>query len=256
MIALYVMGTAVEKRLKPHSYLLVYGLSGIIAGYSQALFHHLTQPHVQDYALGASGAVSGVGGVALVMVSSTYALYGPEKPWIFKLSALKSNIITGKTAAPFEYHIAFLVLLFQMFLVNIFQAALLSSSEMINFHVGIYAHLGGSLCGIIMGLWIRFSDSGRGEYYKSLGFRKFADGDWWAADDLLNKAEKPLSDDPLIPICGTGVSPVKMMVFSYFHGRDAHATKRDLSKYELSGFKSPAVSFRRSPWRRDGPAPC
>ncbi|MDD5688129.1 MAG: rhomboid family intramembrane serine protease [Elusimicrobia bacterium] len=200
MLALYVIGSVVEKRFKPVNYVEAYIIFGVIGAYSEVIYHYIAARGVEEYALGASGAISGLGGLAIVLCSSTYQLYGFEKPIIFFRFSTWASLSTGKQTIPFEWHLSFLIMLFQMFIINVMVATSLTKSELLNNKVGIYAHMGGWIGGIILAFLIRFSPKGKGEYYKTLARRKFLAGDWWTAGELLDKANTLLPADPLIAL--------------------------------------------------------
>jgi membrane associated rhomboid family serine protease len=210
MMALVWIGRSIDKRLSPFHYVAAYLTFGILAGITASMAHqHLVGMRTR-YMLGASGAIAGLGGMAMVLCPTTIRLYGPDSPLPF-ISAENLSSESRRSISNFEWEASFVIALLGMVLVDVLWVSQMTTSiyntdpiarpgggSLVN--RGAYAHLGGWAAGILWASWLRFSPKGRKEYRMAVARRKFLDGDWWEAAEKFERLEQSYSADPEIAL--------------------------------------------------------
>ncbi|MCK5624473.1 rhomboid family intramembrane serine protease [Candidatus Pacearchaeota archaeon] len=126
MLSLFFIGSLVEKVLGQKRYLLFYLISGLIAGLAFVLLSLISPTDFSAYAVGASGALFGLVGL-LVLLTPNLPVYVMFIPIPIKM----------KYAAP-----GLLIVLWII-------------SATANIGIGNTAHLGGLLCGLAYGIYLR-----------------------------------------------------------------------------------------------------
>lgn len=185
MVALYLLGKIVERQFKPLTYLLVYLGCGICGDALQVFMHRHLGGASDAFSLGASGAISGLGGVALVLAPSTAALYVEGSPF------------RGRGPADaLAWQLGVLLIVGVMLVVDLGLASQIDRGTYQLVSIGVYAHFGGWLSGATIGALTRFRTRGRGEYAKALGMRQIRAGDWWDGAESFELAERILPNDP------------------------------------------------------------
>lgn len=126
MFSLVFVGSLVQKLLGPKRYLAFYLISGLFAGLFFVLLSLIFQSDLNAYAVGASGALFGLIGMLMLLTPNlpVYVMFIPIP-------------IKMKYAAP--------GILIVLWLISIAG----------NVPIGNTAHLGGLVCGLAYGLWIR-----------------------------------------------------------------------------------------------------
>lgn len=135
MLYLWIFGDNVEDRLGRLGYLLFYVVAGVAAGVAQVL----AGPTSETPGIGASGAVAGVLGVYLVLY--------PKAP----VRALVPGLLLARLK-----RVPAALVLGMWFVLQLFNGALaLGSTAMLTGGVAWFAHIGGFVVGLAVGLVLR-----------------------------------------------------------------------------------------------------
>jgi membrane associated rhomboid family serine protease len=154
VLALCVIGVAAEKRLKPLTCLMAYLICGVAGSYAQVLYYDSQAIYFENftfYILGASGAISGLIGLTMVLAG------GSVRSWITAMRVPQAKPMTGK-GAPFVWLLLFIIAVVQMVVVNmnIQTIAFMERSVIINYRISVFAEIGGVISGIMLALLIIF----------------------------------------------------------------------------------------------------
>jgi len=125
MISLFFMGNFLEKIIGRKRYLLFYFISGLVASLFFIFLSFVFKDDMAKYAVGASGALFGIGGLLAVLIP--------------KLPVLVFFII------PMPLWIAIVILMFGVWIISYFTGL----------PIGNTAHLGGLVAGLIYGFYLR-----------------------------------------------------------------------------------------------------
>lgn len=125
MVSLFFMGNFLEKIIGRKRYLLFYFVSGLVASLSFIFLSFIFKDDMTKYAVGASGALFGIGGLLAVLIP--------------KLPVLVFFII------PMPLWIAILILMFGVWIISYFTGL----------PIGNTAHLGGLIAGLVYGFYLR-----------------------------------------------------------------------------------------------------
>lgn len=147
MLFLYIFGDNIELKLGRTKYLLLYLLWGLVADFA----HIMSNPTSQIPALGASGAISGVLGVYLVLFPRTKIV-----TFIFMGFFARMAHISAMWYLPFWF-------LFQ----NVLPAIIGSSGS----GVAFLAHIGGFMVGLVTGLIYKKTHRSEFSYGKRYGWK-------------------------------------------------------------------------------------
>lgn len=126
MVSLFFIGNLVEKLIGTRRYIWLYLLSGLFAGIFFVGIAYLTSTNLSAYAVGASGAIFGLGGILMFLT--------PDLPVYLMFIPIPIKM---------KYAIPILLL------------ALWALSFSIGLPVGNTAHLGGLVVGILYGSYLR-----------------------------------------------------------------------------------------------------
>ena len=126
MLSLMFVGSFVQKLLGPKRYLIFYLISGLFAGLFFVISSLIFPADFNAYAVGASGALFGLIGLLMLLT--------PNLPVMIMFIPIP---IKMKYAAP-----GMLIVLWFISIAG-------------NIPIGNTAHLGGLICGLAYGLWIR-----------------------------------------------------------------------------------------------------
>lgn len=126
MLSLFFVGNLLEKILGPKRYLKFYLISGLLAGLFFVLIAYIFAADINTYAVGASGALFGLVGLLMFLTPNLRVM-------IFFIPIP----IKLKYAAP-----ALLLILWGISIAG-------------NVPIGNTAHLGGLLCGVVYGIFLR-----------------------------------------------------------------------------------------------------
>lgn len=126
MLSLIFIGGFVERLIGKKRYLWLYLGSGLFAGIFFVAVAYFTGIDINAYAVGASGAIFGLGGLLAVLTP--------------KLPVLVFFIIPMPMWAAMVFLLAVLWLL----------------SASLGLHIGNFAHLGGFMAGLVYGLYLKY----------------------------------------------------------------------------------------------------
>ncbi len=126
MVSLFFIGSLVERLIGTRRYIWLYLLSGLFAGIFFVGIAYLTSANLNAYAVGASGAIFGLGGVLMFLT--------PDLPVYLMFIPIPIKM---------KYAIPILLL------------ALWALSLSIGLPVGNTAHLGGLIVGVLYGSYLR-----------------------------------------------------------------------------------------------------
>ena len=141
MLYLWIFGNNVEDRFGRLWYLLFYLAGGVVAGLTQVLI----DPHSTNPLIGASGAIAAVLGAYLVLFPGARVLSLVFLGFFYQLINVPALIV--------------LVLWFGLQLLSGFMS--LGAGSAVDAGVAVFAHIGGFVAGVVVGLIVR-SAGGRG----------------------------------------------------------------------------------------------
>jgi membrane associated rhomboid family serine protease len=133
MLYLWIFGDNVEDRLGSGRYLFFYIVGGIIA----SLAHIITNPNSQIPTVGASGAIAAVLGAYLVLYPSQRVLTLIPLGFWLRLTMLPASIVLGL-----------------WFVLQFFQGIMTLGGPDVG-GVAFWAHIGGFVSGVVMGLILK-----------------------------------------------------------------------------------------------------
>ncbi len=125
MISLMFIGNFVEQIIGRKRFFWFYMLSGLVAGLAFVFLALIFSNELNIYAVGASGAIFGLGGLLMILTP--------------RLPVLLFFVI------PMPMWLAMLFLLFGLWIISFFAGL----------PIGNTAHLGGLICGLVFGLYLR-----------------------------------------------------------------------------------------------------
>jgi len=125
MISLMFIGNFVEQIIGRKRFFWFYMLSGLVAGLFFVFLALIFSNELNIYAVGASGAIFGLGGLLMILTP--------------RLPVLLFFVI------PMPMWLAMLFLLFGLWLISLFAGL----------PIGNTAHLGGLICGLVFGFYLR-----------------------------------------------------------------------------------------------------
>jgi membrane associated rhomboid family serine protease len=179
MLFLWALGVVVEKRIGWNKFLLFYLLAGVSASILSAVVHFMAfrEP---VHGLGASGAIAGVMGL--------FAIRCYFKSMVFPLPIL--GIFSLILPISLKVRLNSLVIIGLFFLADLHggigQVAGQSSSN-----VGHWAHLGGMMCGIILGMMFNLGEEAVEERHMEIGGQALSNGgDLYKGEESLRLALK------------------------------------------------------------------
>ena len=133
MLYLWIFGDNVEDRLGPGKYLIFYLVGGIVA----SLAHLLTSPNSQIPTVGASGAIAAVLGAYLVLFPQSRVVTLIPLGYFMRLTVVPAVLVLGL-----------------WFLLQLFSGVLSMGGPDVG-GVAFWAHIGGFVAGVLMGLLFR-----------------------------------------------------------------------------------------------------
>jgi membrane associated rhomboid family serine protease len=133
MLYLWIFGDNVEDRLGRFGYLVFYLVGGVIA----SITHILTNPGSQIPTVGASGAIAAVLGAYLVMYPQSRVATFIPLGFFMRLTMLPASIVLGL-----------------WFVLQLFNGFLSLGGPDVG-GVAFWAHIGGFVCGVVVGLFFR-----------------------------------------------------------------------------------------------------
>jgi membrane associated rhomboid family serine protease len=177
MVALWAVGSVVEKRIGWKKFLAFYFLTGIVADLVPALvdfafFHRAT------HGLGASGAIAGVMGL--------FAIRCYFKSMVFPIPIL--GFFTLILPINLKIRLNSLVIIGLFFLSDLSGGIGQITGDNVS-NIGHWAHIGGMVCGIVLGLMFKLSEGAVEERHQEIGslaLRK--GGDLYQAEESLRLA--------------------------------------------------------------------
>lgn len=179
MLFLWTLGVVVEKRIGWKKFLLFYLLAGVSADIISAVVHFIAfrEP---VHGLGASGAIAGAMGL--------FAIRCYFKSMVFPLPIL--GIFSLILPVSLKVRLNSLVIIGLFFLADLHggigQVAGQSSSN-----VGHWAHLGGMICGIILGMMFNLGEEAVEERHMEIGSQALSNrGDLYKGEESLRLALK------------------------------------------------------------------
>ncbi|HET7471685.1 MAG TPA: rhomboid family intramembrane serine protease [Candidatus Limnocylindrales bacterium] len=135
MLYLWIFGNNVEDRLGRFGYLLFYLAGGVVAGLTQVLI----DPHSTNPLIGASGAIAAVLGAYLVLFPGARVLSLVFLGFFYQLINVPALVV--------------LVLWFGLQLLSGFMS--LGAGSAVDAGVAVFAHIGGFVAGVLVGLVVR-----------------------------------------------------------------------------------------------------
>jgi membrane associated rhomboid family serine protease len=177
MLFLWAVGTVVEKRIGWKRFVVFYFLAGVIAGLLPALIDFVFFQKAA-HGLGASGAIAGVMGL--------FAVRCYFKSMVFPLPIL--GVFSLILPISLKVRLNSLVIIGLFFLADlsggIDQVAGQSSSN-----IGHWAHIGGMLCGIALGMMFKLGEQAVEERHFEIGSRALdKKGDLFKGEESLRFA--------------------------------------------------------------------
>jgi membrane associated rhomboid family serine protease len=136
MLYLWIFGDNVEDRLGHVGYLIFYLLAGVAA----TAAHAFSSPHATVPAIGASGAISGVLGAYLIMFPKARVVTVIPLGFFLRMAELPALVVLG-----------------MWFVLQLFSgaASLAAASAQQSGGVAWWAHIGGFVFGMIVGVFFR-----------------------------------------------------------------------------------------------------
>lgn len=160
MFFLWGVGTELEKRVGQKNFLLLYLLTGIVAGLIFITTTYLFLGEV-GHALGASGAISGIMGV--------FAVRCYFKTMVFPIPIL------GVLPVSFKVHMNSIVMMGLFFMMDFEDGiAQLSGTDVGN--VAHWAHLGGMMGGFLVAGWLKLGKGAIEERHAEIGLERLREG--------------------------------------------------------------------------------
>jgi membrane associated rhomboid family serine protease len=149
MLYFWIFGDNVEDALGHVGFLIFYLAAGVLAGLAQIV----PDPNSQIPAIGASGAVAGVLGTYLVLHPGAPIRVIVLGLYFTRLRRIPAIFVLG-----------------MWFVIQLFNGALsLGSGEMATGGVAWFAHIGGFVCGLLVGLFLRATKPRSGMPRRYLG---------------------------------------------------------------------------------------
>jgi len=157
MLFLWTLGVVVEKRIGPQKFIAFYLLAGVASGLMSA-FVHFVAFRAPAHGLGASGAIAGAMGL--------FAIRCYFKSMVFPLPIL--GIFSLILPISLKVRLNSLVIIGLFFLADLHggigQVAGQSTSN-----VGHWAHIGGMVCGIVLGMMFNLGEEAVEERHEEIG---------------------------------------------------------------------------------------
>ena len=189
MLFLWAIGTVVEKRIGWAKFLVFYLMAGIAADLLSALMDFVFF-HRATHGLGASGAIAGAMGL--------FAVRCYFKSMVFPLPIL--GIFSLILPINFKVRLNSLVIIGLFFLADLSGGVgQLTGEEESN--IGHWAHIGGMVCGIILGLMFKLGEDAVEERHQEIGSQALSKrGDLFQAEESLRLAleKNPDNGDTMI----------------------------------------------------------
>ncbi len=184
MLFLWALGTVVEKRIGWKKFLAFYFLAGIAAGLMAALVDYAFF-HRATHGLGASGAIAGAMGL--------FAVRCYFKSMVFPLPIL--GIFSLILPVSLKVRLNSLVIIGLFFLADLSGGiGQVTGTESSN--IGHWAHIGGMICGIILGMMFNLGEEAVEERHQGIGSQALSKGgNLFEAEDSLRFALKKNPDN-------------------------------------------------------------
>jgi membrane associated rhomboid family serine protease len=185
MIALYRIGSDAERLVSPAAYLSIFITGGVVAALSEAFAYRQFGAVLETYGVGASGAITALGGFVLIWAPATLRLH-LEDPVL----ATPSNI------KPILWQMQFGIWLIGLLLADLAFAHETDHNTYLQYGRMVFAHLGGWVFGALVAIGFRFTPHGRYEYKISVGVQLFLAGHWWEALEHFQRLNSRYPEDP------------------------------------------------------------
>lgn len=160
MFFLWGVGTEVERRVGPKQFLLLYLITGILAGLIFISANYLFLDDV-GHVLGASGAISGIMGV--------FAVRCYFKTMVFPFPVL------GVLPISFKIRMNSIVMMGLFFMMDLQDGIEKLSGAYVG-NVAHWAHLGGMMAGFLLAGWLKLGRSAMEEKHRSIGLERLKEG--------------------------------------------------------------------------------
>jgi membrane associated rhomboid family serine protease len=189
MLFLWTIGTVVERRIGGRRFLAFYLLAGVAASLLAAAVHFLFF-HSAVRGLGASGAIAGAMGL--------FAVRCYFKSMVFPLPIL--GIFSLILPVSLKVRLNSLVIIGLFFLVDL-SGGIGQVTGQSDSHIGHWAHIGGMVCGIVLGLMFKLGEEAVEERHQDIGSQALSrGGDLFKGEESLRLAlqRNPENADTII----------------------------------------------------------
>ncbi len=177
MVFLWAIGTVVEKRIGWKRFLAFYFLAGIAADLMSALVHFVFFRSAV-HGLGASGAIAGAMGL--------FAVRCYFKSMVFPLPIL--GIFSLILPVSLKVRLNSLVIIGLFFLSDLSGGIGQVTGEVAS-NIGHWAHIGGMVCGIVLGMMFKLGEEAVEERHQEIGSQALSKGgDLFQAEESLRLA--------------------------------------------------------------------
>jgi len=184
MLFLWAIGTVVEKRIGWKRFLAFYIFAGIAADLMSALVDYLFF-HSATHGLGASGAIAGAMGL--------FAVRCYFKSMVFPLPIL--GIFSLILPVSLKVRLNSLVIIGLFFLADL-SGGIGQLTGQGSSNIGHWAHIGGMVCGIILGMMFNLGEEAVEERHQEIGSQALSKGgNLFEAEDSLRLALKKNPDN-------------------------------------------------------------
>lgn len=247
MLFLWAIGTVVEKRIGGKRFLVFYLLAGIAASLLSALVYFAFF-HEAVRGLGASGAIAGAMGL--------FAVRCYFKSMVFPLPIL--GIFSLILPVSLKVRLNSLVIIGLFFLMDL-SGGVGQVTGQNDSHIGHWAHIGGMVCGILLGMLFKLGEQAVEERHQEIGSQALSrGGDLYRGEQSLRLAlqRNPDNAETMILLArmiskfeateeGEQLYRQGMDILSRTRPKEAAATFKEYYEHYLKG-ANPQTLFRLS----------